>query len=302
MNRVSTLLLLIVIAAGAAIGFAFYYQHRAQAQLSAQLYQLDQLLAADNEGADRKNDGAVKGIEAAVVKNQNQPKEVSILTAAQNLNSRADSLTQTLRGLAAALRHSKGSNAAANPTLAQLGKTGEAEKLLGPTSAAHQGLQQQLTEYISAIQVLNPAAKTELSEPQFAGLSLVAALASLSQLESEVRAVELNTLQCLTPKVGAKTLRSHLVALYSAESSTVAPGQTYRAQLFLGSVLDLRYVPMQMRCNGQPVSVDSSSVGRVRFRASGKPGPSAWTGTIRFNANGRDTTFQVRVPYRVARR
>jgi hypothetical protein len=300
MNRVSTLLLLLVVAAGA-VGYAFW-QHRAQAQLNAQLYQLDQLLTTDNEDADRRTDGALKGIEAAVVKNQNQPKEVAILKAAQKLNSQADSLTQTLRGLAEALSCPTASNIAANPTLAHLNNGAEAEKLLSPTGAAYRGLHQQLTNYCSALQALNPTATPALAAPRFAGMPVVAALASLSQLESEVRAAELNTLRYLTPKVGAKTLRSHLVALYSAESSTVAPGQTYRAQLFLGSVLGLRYVPMHMQCNGQPVSVDSGSVGQVRFRAPRKPGPAAWTGTIRFATNSRDTTFQVRVPYRVARR
>jgi hypothetical protein len=301
MNRVSTLLILLVVTAGA-MGYAFYRQHRAQAQFNAQLYQLDQLLTADNEDADRRTDGALKGIEAAVVKNQNQPKEVAILKTAQNLNNQADSLAQTLHELADALSRPTGSNAAANPTLAHLGNGAEAEKLLSPTSMAYRGLHQQLAEYRLALQALNPTAKPTLAAPRFAGLPVVAALASLSQLESEVRAAELNTLRYLTPKVGAKTLRSHLVALYSAESSTVAPGKTYRAQLFLGSVLELRYVPMQMRCNSQPVSVDSSSVGQVRFRAPKKPGPAAWTGTIRLATNGRDTTFRVRVSYRVARR
>ena len=284
------------------MGYSLYRQHHEQTQLNAQLYQLDQLLGADNEAADQRTDGAVKGLEAAVIKNQNQPKEVLILAAARNLNSRADSLTQTLRGLADELRRPTGSSGAPLRTLAHFGNTGEAEKLLGPTSAAHRGLQQQLSAYRSALKALNPTGKHTLSEPQFAGLPVVAALAGLSQLESEVRVAELNTLQYLTPKVGAKTLQSHLVALYSAESNTVAPGKTYRAQLFLGSILDLRYVPMQMRCNGQRISVDSGSAGQVRFRASQQPGPAAWTGTIRFNANGRDTTFQVRVPYRVARR
>ena len=299
MNRISTLLLLLVVAAGV-MGYIFYGQHRAQAQLNAQLYQLDQLLAADNEDADRRTDGALKGIEAAVVKNQNQPKEVSILAAAQRLDNQADSLALTLHGLADELRRPIGSQGAS--TLARLGKTVDTAKLPGLTSAGHQGLQQQLTYYRSALQALNPATKAALTEPQLAGLPVVVALASISRLESEVRAAELNTLEYLTPKVGAKVLRSHLVALYSAESNAVAPGSTYRAQLFLGSVLELRYVPMTMRCNGQPVFVDSSSVGQVRFRAPLKPGPAIWTGTIRFNASGRDTTFQVRVPYRVARR
>ncbi|MBO2011142.1 hypothetical protein [Hymenobacter negativus] len=301
MKRLPTLVLVVLVAASA-MAYAFYRQHQAQTQLNGQLYYLNQLLATDNEDAHRRTEGNVKGIEEAVVKNQNQPKEVSILAAARKLHDNADSMALTLRDLTNELRHPTGTKAEANPTLAHLGEIGASEKLLGSTRAAQQGMHQQITNYRSVLQALNPTGKAKLSEPQFTGLSTVAALANLSQLESEVRTAELNTLQYLLSRVGAKQLRSHLVALYSAESGVVAPGEIYRAHLFLGSILDLRYVPMQMRCNGQPVAVDSSNVGQVRFRAPLKSGPAAWTGTIRFNASGRDTTFQVHVPYRVAQR
>ncbi len=41
---------------------------------------------------------------------------------------------------------------------------------------------------------------------------------------------------------------------------------------------------------------------RLRHLYRTRPGPATWTGTIRLNHYGRDTTFRVTVPYRVARR
>jgi hypothetical protein len=59
---------------------------------------------------------------------------------------------------------------------------------------------------------------------------------------------------------------------------------------------------MQLTCNGRPVPIAPNGTGLVSFRAPTRPGPATWTGTIRLNQYGRDTTFRVTVPYRVARR
>jgi hypothetical protein len=301
MSRAPFLLALLVAAAGAA-GFGAYREHHNLAQLDAQLYRLDRLLVADNDDAMQKARYAVRGLEAAVQKNYNQSKEVALLAAAQRLNGRADSLTQTLRGLAEELHRLAGRSNTPVPTPAQLANTNAVAQLLLSDGSAYRGLHRRLKEYRAAVQALNPASTGSLPEPSFAGLPLAAALADLSQLESEVRTMELNTLHYLSQKVGAKTLRRRLAAFSTAASGTVAPGSIYQAQLFLGSILDLRFTPMQMGCNGRPVPVDSNHVGQVRFVAPRLPGPAAWTGTIRLKANSRDTTFQVRVPYRVVRR
>ncbi|MBF9140221.1 hypothetical protein [Hymenobacter properus] len=300
MNRV--FLLLVLVAAAGAAGFGAYLKLRSLAQLNRQLYRLDQLLIADNDDADQRAQWAIRGLEAAVQKNYNQPKEVALLAAAQRLDGHADSLARTLRGLGEELKHNACRPNTAIPTAAQLASTDAAAQLLSPDGPAYVNLHQQLNKYRLAAQALNPNKKAALPEPAFAELPLGAALASLSQLESEVRTTELNTLQHLSKKVGATTLRRHLAAFSTAASSTVAPGSIYQAELFLGSVLDLRFTPAQMRCNGRPVPVDSNHVGQVRFMAPRRLGPAVWTGTIRFKANGRDTTFQVRVPYRVVRR
>jgi len=95
---------------------------------------------------------------------------------------------------------------------------------------------------------------------------------------------------------------TRLVATASAESNVVAPGATYRAELGLVSYYPADKLKMHMTCNGQPVPIGSDGIGQASFRAPTRPGPATWTGAIRLNQNGRDTTFKVTVPYRVARR
>jgi hypothetical protein len=117
-----------------------------------------------------------------------------------------------------------------------------------------------------------------------------------------VRAAEQQALQRATLRINSVPFLSLPLVFSAAESSTVAPGEMYRARLFLVNALNVRYLKLWMQCNGRPVPLNANNVGQVRFVAPQQPGPTAWTGTIRFKANGRDTTFQVRVPYRVVRR
>lgn len=130
----------------------------------------------------------------------------------------------------------------------------------------------------------------------------MAALATLTQLESEVRAAEMNALQSLRGQINNVPFLSLPLVFASAESNTVFPGRVYKARMLLVNALDVRYLKLQMRCDGRLIQQTANHIGQVRFVASQRPGPASWTGTILFRANGRDTTFQVRVPYRVARR
>ena len=108
-------------------------------------------------------------------------------------------------------------------------------------------------------------------------------------------------------KVGAKTIVFDKIGAFaSAESNTVAAGTKYKAELFLtASATGLR---PSMTLNGSPLSVDQASQhGKVEFTA--RPGSfdkdgnakASWTGTVRVNTNGRDTTFKVLVPYTITK-
>lgn len=119
--------------------------------------------------------------------------------------------------------------------------------------------------------------------------------------EHQLLAAETAVLLHLDRALTQRKLFFEPLVLATAERDIVSPGDNYRARLLVAthSPSDLR---MPMTYNGQPVPIDSNGIGQVRFRASTRPGPATWTGTIRLNQNGRVTTFRVTVPYRIARR
>nr|GFB90653.1 hypothetical protein [Tanacetum cinerariifolium] len=72
--------------------------------------------------------------------------------------------------------------------------------------------------------------------------------------------------------------------------------------------LDAKVDPKNMTYNGSPLAVDpKTNHGKIEFTA--RPGnfdasgnaKANWTGSIRINQNGRDTTFKVTVPYTITK-
>ncbi|RZJ93833.1 MAG: gliding motility protein GldM, partial [Hymenobacter sp.] len=123
----------------------------------------------------------------------------------------------------------------------------------------------------------------------------------------EVLKYEADALQKQAEKVGAKTIVfDKLGAFASAESNTVAAGTKYKAELFLTAAAS--GLKQNMTYNGSALAVDpKTNHGKIEFTA--RPGSfdaagnakASWTGSIRINQNGRDTTFKVTVPYTVTK-
>ncbi len=292
------LLLLLLAGVGGWVALRHYHQ---QSRLHQQLMQLTAVLTAENDRVSYTAEGTIKSIEAAVIKNNRRPAEVALLRRAEALQASAKRLISKLRASGDQLCRATG-----NKTDRPLQHSGAA---IGAACAAdappQQALARQLAAYADTLhrcQVADGQAAL-LAAPAFAGSTPVAeALADLTRLESEILACQTHALHCIGQRVGAPRWVSHPLAVATAQANIVAPGDTYRAQLGLVGYFSANEVKMQMACNGRPVLADSAGVGQVRFRAPTRPGPATWTGTIRLNHNGRDTTFRVTVPYRVARR
>jgi hypothetical protein len=133
-------------------------------------------------------------------------------------------------------------------------------------------------------------------------MSVVEALATLTEMQSAILDGTNAALRHLANTIGTGSVSTstRLLAVAPAASNVVAPGETYHARLLL--LKSLRAKNLQMSCEGQPVAVGADGVGHVRFHAPTRPGPAFWMGTIRLHKYGRDSTYLVRVPYRVARR
>ena len=298
MSRFALALTLLLAALGVG-GYLAYRQQQAQARLGGLLQQLTTTLSVQNDEAAKQAKETLRSIAETIAKNRNQPAEMAVLHRAEALSGQIQALCDTLRSYQQQMRRAAGSAAALAP-LRQPEATASVARLLGSGTRGQRALRQQLAAYTDSLRQLAAAVAAPPAAPAFDDLPAVEALAALARLEAQVRASEARTLQHLARPLGAARLPTRLVAVATAERGTVAPGDTYRARLVV--VKSLATVATRMYCNGQPVPVGPDGVGLVRFRAPTKTGPASWAAAIRLNQNGRDTTFAVRVPYRVAPR
>ena len=286
---------------------------------------IDDSLIDINDKTSVAADGTVKGIEAAVKKNQNQARDLSVLKQSEEIRAKTKDIIGYLRGVRQQLLKATENT---GPEMTNLsGEDKVAITMLGgkQNGIAYTGLKPKLNEYAEFIKQYVPEASalaldakedkrvTEKSqktknfaELNFENTPVVAALATISQKETEVLKYESQALSAQAQKVGAKTIVFDKIGAFaSAESNTVAAGTKYKAELFLTAFASS--IRPSMTLNGSPLPVDPTGHGKVEFTA--RPGgfdasgnaKASWTGTIRFNQAGRDTTFTVKVPYTVTK-
>lgn len=104
------------------------------------------------------------------------------------------------------------------------------------------------------------------SEITFQSTPMVAGLASLSQLKTEVLARESAALDHLARQVGAKDLKfDNIVAMVRPESNVVAAGTKYKADLFIAASSSA--VNPVMTLNGKEIPVEAG-MGKIEFTAT----------------------------------
>ena len=267
----------------------------------------------------------MKGIQAAVVKNQNQARDLAVLKQSEEIRSKTKDVITYLREVRQQLLKATDNT---GPEMTNLsGEDKVAITMLGgkQNGVAYKTLKPKLNEYAEYIKQFVPDAgplaidarddkrvteksqkSKNFAELNFENTPVVAALATISQKETEILKLEADALQKQAEKVGAKTIVFDKIGAFaSAESNTVAAGTKYKAELFLTA--SASSISPRMTLNGSPLSVSSEGKGKVEFTA--RPGSfdasgnakASWTGTIRFNQNGRDTTFTVKVPYTISK-
>ncbi|MBF9142797.1 type IX secretion system motor protein PorM/GldM [Hymenobacter properus] len=287
---------------------------------------IDDSLLGVNDKTSLGADGTVKGIQAAVQKNNNQPQDLAVLKQSEEIRAKTKELVSYLRDVRQKLM-----TATENKNGEMTNLSGEdkvAITMLGGqkhNGLAYTGLKPKLNEYSDYIKQFVPAAtplaldakedprvtekaqkNKNFAELNFENTPVVAALATISQKETEVLKYEADALSALAQKVGAKTIVFDKIGAFaSAESNTVAAGTKYKAELFLTASAST--ISPKMTLNGSPISVGPDGHGKVEFTA--RPGAfnsegvakASWTGTIRFNQNGRDTTFVKKVEYNITK-
>ena len=288
---------------------------------------IDDSLIGVNDKTSATAEGTVKGIQAAVVKNQNQARDKAVLAQSEEIREKTKTTVAYLRDLrdklVVASENVKGSgeykNMSAEDKVA-ITMIGSAKSGLAyPMKTKLNDYANYIKAYVPTAQLLamdgreDPLVKTmpeqrnkDFAELNFENTPLVAALAVLSQKETEVLKYEADALSAQAQKVGAKTIVFDKIGAFaSAESNTVAAGTKYNAELFLTA--SASSIHPSMTLNGGSLPVDPNGHGKVSFLA--RPGSfdaagnakASWTGKIHFLQNGRDTTFTVLVPYTITK-
>ncbi|RAK69871.1 hypothetical protein [Hymenobacter edaphi] len=263
----------------------------------------DALLAGNNEAL-HANEGTVKLLHALTERNRNAPADVVLLGQAEAVHDSTRALVGHLRDVREQLLR-RTDNHVHFKHLNELRAV--ASLLPGGEQGAAGGLQRRLTRHARLLGQVVPdrRAAAKPLHADFAAASVASALAALARLEAGVLLRETEALASLQARVGPTDLPVTARAWATAEARTVAPGSTYKAELYLAQAL---YRPghLTMTANGQPVSIDAGGFGRVAFTAPALGGALrrqlAWEGTVRVRLAGHDTTFRVRVPYTVVRR
>jgi gliding motility-associated protein GldM len=286
---------------------------------------IDDSLVDVNGKTDKAADGTVKGIQAEVAKNHNIPADVAVLKQSEEIRDKTKEviayIDQVRDKLITATENSKAGefhNMEATDKVAITMLGGAKNGLAYPLKDKLNAYSEYIKQYVPEAAPLALDAKVDpkvtdkeqkgknFAEFNFENTPVVAALAVLSQKETEVLKYQADALQKQAEKVGAKVVVfDKLGAFASAESNTVAAGTKYKADLFLTAAAT--GLKQNMSYNGSPLTVGSDGHGKIEFTA--RPGnfdasgnaKSSWTGAIRINQNGRDTTFQVKVPYTITK-
>ncbi|GHB60897.1 type IX secretion system motor protein PorM/GldM [Persicitalea jodogahamensis] len=146
----------------------------------------------------------------------------------------------------------------------------------------------------------------DFAQLNFAQTPVAAALAVLSQKQTDIRRMEGEVLNYLAGKVGAADIKfDRILARISADNKTVVAGTKYKGEMFIAA--SASGITPRMSLNGSPVRVENG-IGIIDFTAQGgqygKDGlvRKVLQGVISFpTPSGRDTTVRLEQEYFVAK-
>jgi gliding motility-associated protein GldM len=145
----------------------------------------------------------------------------------------------------------------------------------------------------------------DFAELNFAQTPVPAALATLSQKQSEVRRYESEVLEKLAAEVGAKEIKfDKIFAVISAKSNTVVAGTPYEAELYLGATSS--YITPRMSSSAGAVTMRDGR-GIIRFTAQGGSydanglAKKSYTATVSYTGPTGPVTVPITQEYFVAK-
>lgn len=276
-------------AALAGVGWGGYYREQVrQAATLARITALDGRLAISNTQRAKSAKNTLFFIATTVNRNHNQATDMAVLQQAKEVQSRTQTLLDTLH------------------QLRQTWQTADHTEL--------RHLPAQLNQYIVFIKNFLPDVPTQLVSASWLGdfdsaaAPKPAALALLTRLETQVRQLEAEALTHQAQKTGMSCdlCFDKIEASAIPASETVAPGAVYQAQLML--LLSTSTRQAQFSANGREVPTDpATGQALVQFKVpTARPGQpdtvqAAWHGRVQLPWAAGDTVLETNVPYLIVK-
>lgn len=299
-------------------------------------YYIDESLQDSQEITRKATDKRVASIAATVEKNGNRAQEVKVLENAKKVQKLSNEMVQYINEIRAHIINTMGAKD-------ETGKYPSAKDydqintimlgVEGSKSGKAYALKEELNSYIknviqvnpdslsSALADFNPMAVEPKDDPRYKNdpdqkrkdwaylnfdhTPMVAALAVLSQMQTEVRAAEARAIEELGKQLGLQDIKfDQIIGRVSPESRVIAAGTPYKAEMFIAA--SSSNITPRMQASIGAVKVGADGVGVIESKAvpPAKGGPGAreertWKGSITIPTAFGDTTITFEEKYTV---
>jgi gliding motility-associated protein GldM len=288
---------------------------------------LNNSLELSSGAANKINQETVLKIKAAVEKSGNRAADVAVMKQADDVRKASIDIINELNTLKQEIIADAGGGLNEEGGIKNPQEEGKvAELMVGKNGKAYK-LKKSLNDYTNQLNGIaqnkflplamdgkdDPVAKDnkdqrnkDFAELNFAQTPVAAALAVLSQKQTDIRRMEGEVLNYLASKVGAADVKfDRILAMISADAKTVVAGTKFKGQMFIAA--SASGLTPRMSLNGAPVKVENG-VGLVEFTAQGG-GYNAegiakreLSGKITIpTPSGRDTTYNMTQEYFVVK-
>jgi gliding motility-associated protein GldM len=292
---------------------------------------LNNSLELSSGAANRINQETVLKIKAAVEKSGSRAADVAVMKQADDVRKFSSDIYNQLNGLKQEIITGPGAGLNEEGGIKHPQEEAKVAELMIGVQKKGKGyqLKQDLNDFTARLNTImpqtgqfkplaldgkeDPLARTnkdqrgkDFAELSFESTPVAAALAVLSQKQTDIRRMEGEALNYLASKVGAQDIKfDRVLAMVSADAKTVVAGTKFKGQMFIAA--SASGITPIMSLNGGPVKVENG-VGQIEFTAQGG-GYNAeglakreLTGTIRIpTASGRDTTYKLTQEYFVVK-
>ncbi|HLL93690.1 MAG TPA: gliding motility protein GldM [Spirosoma sp.] len=290
---------------------------------------LNNSLEQSTGSSNRVNQATLEAIRATVQKSGNRANDLAIVKQADEVRKQTADIISKIDGLKQRIITDAGGGVDEAGSIRNLSEEEKVAQIMigGNRNGEAYTLKKSLDNYITGLSKYSPAKYNSLAldgkddpimsrspeqrtkdfgELNFAQTPVPAALAVLTQRQSDVRRIEGEVLNLLASKVGAQDVKfDKILAMLSMESKVVVAGTKFKGQMFLAA--SSSGIQPRMSLNGGPVRIQDGQ-GIIEFTAQGgsydKNGLARRTlnGSISYQQpNGENKTVTFNQEYFVAK-